>query len=95
MRIKESADIRVVIPASSISASFKKEKNVLQLLHPAISYSRLSKLSSDQEKKIQRRLLSLDEMSHVKKYKFGVLYCKEGQFNENDMFGNGLLLSQI
>lgn len=34
-------------------------------------------------------LLEFEEKMMVKRYKFGVLYVKEGQEEENEMFGNG------
>jgi hypothetical protein len=89
VRMKETVDIRATVPSSSLSA-FKKEKQVLQLILPQLNYAKLSKVSQEQDKKLRDRLLSLDEMRAVKKYKFGVLFCKEGQFHENEMFGNGI-----
>lgn len=31
----------------------------------------------------------------VRNYKFGVLFCKEGQTTENEWFGNGLKISLL
>jgi len=35
-------------------------------------------------------LLEFEEKMMVKRYKFGVLYVKDGQDEENEMFGNGI-----
>ena len=37
---------------------------------------------------LDKNLLSFENGNRVKNYKFGILYCKEGQTNEDDMFGN-------
>jgi len=40
-------------------------------------------------------LLEFEEKMMVKRYKFGVLYVKDGQDEENEMFGNGIVPSPL
>lgn len=42
------------------------------------------KLNSDFER--------FEAQLRVTKYKFGVLYCAEGQVEENDMYSNGMII---
>lgn len=44
---------------------------------------------------MQDYLLKFEAGDRIQEYKFGVLYCKENQTDEYDMFGNGKLLSFI
>jgi len=46
------------------------------------------KLRKIEDPKIQDELLKFDEHQWVKKFKFGVLYCKGHQKKEEEMFGN-------
>ncbi|KAJ3086737.1 hypothetical protein HK102_012609 [Quaeritorhiza haematococci] len=47
-----------------------------------------SKLVRITDKAIEPRLAQIDELQLVLKYKVGVLYCKEGQKTEEEMFSN-------
>ena len=38
---------------------------------------------------IEKALLKIEHNHVTYNYKFGVLYCKDGQTEENDMFANG------
>ena len=38
------------------------------------------------------KLIEYDKQMVVRKYKFGILYVKDGQTEENEMFSNGTLL---
>ena len=38
---------------------------------------------------IEKSLLKIERNHVTYNYKFGVLYCREGQVEENDMFSNG------
>lgn len=84
LRMKEAVDIRALIPSNQ-----KKEKYILPMIHPQIITSKLVKIPNDGDKPIKQRLISLDEMRLIKKYKFGVLLVRENQHDENEMFGNG------
>ncbi|KAJ3224404.1 hypothetical protein HK099_008509, partial [Clydaea vesicula] len=88
LRMKESDDIRVVIPTSTTNQSVLSRtstRNILLSIHPQIQPSKLHKVN---ESNLEQRLLKLDEMKFNKKYKFGVLYCKSNQTTEEEIFGN-------
>jgi RAP1 GTPase activating protein 1 len=38
---------------------------------------------------LTEKLIEYDKQLVVQRYKFGVLYCKEGQTDENEMYSNG------
>lgn len=40
---------------------------------------------------LDTHLLKFENGNRVRNYKFGILHCKEGQTNENDMFSNSKL----
>ncbi|KAJ3153913.1 Signal-induced proliferation-associated protein 1 [Geranomyces variabilis] len=90
MRTREGSDLRAVIQASqvvgsSVLRSKHDAKAALQMLHRDIQPSKLRKIS---DPAIEKRLMALDELQYVTRYKFGVLYCTEGQRVEEDFFGN-------
>jgi len=39
--------------------------------------------------RIARELFQIEEKQKIKGLKFGILYCKQGQEKEEEMFGNG------
>jgi hypothetical protein len=41
------------------------------------------------QEKVAEELLEMELKQVVSNYKFGILYAKEGQFRETDMFSNG------
>ncbi|KAJ3160838.1 hypothetical protein HDU86_008198 [Geranomyces michiganensis] len=90
MRTRDGSDLRAVIQASqvvgsSVLRSKHDAKAALQMLHRDIQPSKLRKIA---DPAIEKRLMALDELQYVTRYKFGVLYCKEGQLEEEDFFGN-------
>ncbi|KAJ3183905.1 Signal-induced proliferation-associated protein 1 [Geranomyces variabilis] len=90
MRTREGSDLRAVIQASqvvgsSVLRSKHDAKAALQMLHRDIQPTKLRKIS---DPAIEKRLMALDELQYVTRYKFGVLYCTEGQQVEEDFFGN-------
>lgn len=44
---------------------------------------------------VEAQLLKMEQKLLSKGYKFGILYCKQGQTEENDMFSNGNLKKQL
>ncbi|KAI8903451.1 hypothetical protein DFJ77DRAFT_511060 [Powellomyces hirtus] len=90
MRTREGADLRAVIQASqvvgsSVLRSKHDAKAALQMLHRDIQPSKLRKVT---DPSFEKRLMVLDELQNVTRYKFGVLYCKAGQTTEEQFFGN-------
>jgi hypothetical protein len=57
---------------------------------PAYAKLKFLKLSTQL---IKDRLLKYEDQIVRTVYKFGVLYCKEGQTEEDDMYNNGALSS--
>ena len=65
---------------------------VLQMLkNIRLWYPSLAKVKFIQVKDlaIEKSLLKIERNHVTYNYKFGILYCKDGQTDENDMFGNG------
>jgi len=50
------------------------------------------KLSIIKDPELHNELLQMEKKLMFKTYKFGVLYCKDGQTDEVDMFQNGFIL---
>ena len=61
-------------------------KDIVLTVNPSIQSNKLHKIT---DPKLQKELLKFDEQSLIKNYKIGVLYCKEDQKLEEEMFGNG------
>ncbi|RUS17619.1 hypothetical protein BC937DRAFT_89714 [Endogone sp. FLAS-F59071] len=77
-------------PPTPVSSSNSAWKTVLQAANPKIIPSKMHKLTAGQmfESGLERRLLILDEDVLHYRYKFGVLYIKEGQTKEEEWFSN-------
>jgi len=92
VRIKDTQEIIVLIPSITIRSQVKIRssiswKSVLQAIHPEINVNNVSKIK-EKDKSFQKRLMDLDEFQCVSKYKFGILYAKDGQTTEEQMFNN-------
>ncbi|KAJ3121754.1 signal-induced proliferation-associated 1-like protein 3 [Nowakowskiella sp. JEL0407] len=91
IRQKETADIRFVFPASEISTSSSsvlKRSQTKQILHLLKHYFSPSKPVKISNSAVEKSILTVDELSVVRKYKIGVLYAKAGQTAEEEMFCN-------
>lgn len=60
----------------------------IKSLYPELSGVKLMKMPPFLEESIEKKLIEFEKQSIVKKYKFGLLYVKEGQMDENEMFSN-------
>lgn len=58
-------------------------KDVISTVIPNIKQANLKKVDD-----LQKKLIRLDEILLSSTYKFGVLYYKAGQQDENEVFGN-------
>ncbi|TPX33562.1 hypothetical protein SeMB42_g07447 [Synchytrium endobioticum] len=90
MRSKALSDTRLTIPVSEIpqSAIIRNKgtlKAALSMLHPHIQVGKLKRLQFDG---LAKKLIALDELQLVKRYKFGVLFCRGGQTTEEEMYNN-------
>ncbi|TPX34019.1 hypothetical protein SmJEL517_g03264 [Synchytrium microbalum] len=90
MRSKTLPDTRLIIPLADIPQSTiirhkGATKAVLSMLHPHIQPGKLRRVNFDS---LYRKLLALDELQLIMRYKFGVLYCREGQRTEEEMYNN-------
>lgn len=65
-----------------------KSKLVSQL-HPLLPALNHVKLKEVKDSAIREDLAHMEDRLLVKFYKFGIIYYKEGQTNEDDMFSNG------
>jgi hypothetical protein len=83
LRLKRGNERFIIPPEHSITR--KEMLKYVKLTFPDIARIKLTKLSDTE---LDRRLEELDRKSVSNKYKFGVLYVKEGQIDENDMFSN-------
>ncbi|KAJ3121751.1 signal-induced proliferation-associated 1-like protein 3, partial [Nowakowskiella sp. JEL0407] len=91
IRQKETADVRLVFPASEISASSSsvlKRSHTKQILHLLKHYFSPAKPVKISDSAVEKSILTVDELSVVRKYKIGVLYTKAGQTTEEEMFCN-------
>ena len=81
-------------PASRVPSTLMKKnpspKDVVRAIDPRLCEPDLGlvELTKDREGFIKSMIQS-EERSKMKGFKFGVLYCKEGQTKEEEMFGNG------
>ncbi|ORX77229.1 hypothetical protein BCR32DRAFT_283391 [Anaeromyces robustus] len=92
VRIKDTPEIIVLIPSVTARSQAKLRsssswKSVLQAIHPEINITAVCKVK-EKDKVFQKRLMDLDEFQCVSKYKFGILYAKDGQTTEEQMFNN-------
>ncbi|KAI9009452.1 hypothetical protein BC832DRAFT_529676, partial [Gaertneriomyces semiglobifer] len=70
---------------NSVLRSKPDAKSVLQMLHRDLIPGKLRKASAEG---IEQKLVTLDEVQIVTRYKFGVLYCKGNQTSEEEYFSN-------
>lgn len=80
LRTKEG-DERLTLLAPSFKDVLKTLRSV-RPEHASVKWSRCKDPS------IVTELISFEQQSIVTKYKFGVLFCKEGQVDEDEMFSN-------
>ncbi|KNC97762.1 uncharacterized protein SPPG_06762 [Spizellomyces punctatus DAOM BR117] len=90
MRTKEAFDLRAVIQASQVSGhgvlrNKPDARAVLQMLHKDLQAHKLRKVS---DPSIEKKLMVLDELQLITRYKFGALYCKGNQSTEEEYFSN-------
>ncbi|KAJ3175454.1 Signal-induced proliferation-associated 1-like protein 2 [Irineochytrium annulatum] len=89
IRSKGAADKKYIISESvfphSVLHTRPSTKAILQHVDPGIQLIKLSKAC---DSNVEKKLLSLDEINYAQQYKIGVLYCKEGQQTEEELFGN-------
>jgi hypothetical protein len=80
-----------VIPSSNRLSSNKglPVRDVLEYTVPELDVHCLR--HAVQGKKIEDELVKLDEQKLSYSYKFGVLYCRQGQTTEEEMYNNGML----
>ena len=62
-------------------------KAVNSLLNPNLCYT----FTRCKDSGLHKTLLRFEDGNRVKNYKFGILYCKPGQTNEDIMFSNSKL----
>lgn len=58
-------------------------------------HSGLHEVKATTEPKVPEKLIAIEEIQASKNLKFGVLYVKEGQTKEEDMFSNGTVLMSL
>lgn len=75
------ADTQIVLSASG-------QKELFESLRAVYTFADKRTLVPIEDPKFCEDLLSLDDTLLYTEYKFGVLYYKDGQTNEDDMFGN-------
>ena len=64
------------------------ERKALKHNVPDISAIKFKAIKEHSQEMVQH-LTKFEQRSIIKRYKFGVLYVKPGQSDENDWFGNG------
>jgi len=79
--VLKDVEQRVLIPVC-------KEKEVFQHIKPVLPQLNLQKLNKvKSNKKFAKEFLQMEQLRNANNYKWGVLYLKEGQ-NEDQMYGN-------
>ena len=81
---QESLQLRA--PAES------KFKDILKAVVNMLDSPQPINLLKCKDPSLDEHLLKFENGNRVKNYKFGILYCKDGQTDENDMFANSMLL---
>lgn len=61
-------------------------RDVISRVYPELG--NITKVKRATDLRLDQRLLKLDELGVVERYKFGVLYCAPGQSTEEDMYNN-------
>ena len=64
-------------------------KAVSGMISPEVPYT----FTRCKDPALAENLLKFEHGNRVRNYKFGILYCKEGQVDENHMFANSKLAS--
>ncbi|KAL7715551.1 Rap/Ran GTPase-activating protein [Entamoeba marina] len=59
-----------------------------KLAFPDLSRGTFFKVTDGEKEAFEKEVVRYEEMSSITHYKFGVLYVKSNQVDENDMFGN-------
>ncbi|KAJ8329472.1 hypothetical protein QVD99_005582 [Batrachochytrium dendrobatidis] len=88
LRIKDQPEKRELIQLAQIKKPLLGKvstRSVLQLLHKDINPT---KLKTVEDKAIEKKILSLDELRYCSRYKFGVLLVKPGQKTDNEFLQN-------
>jgi cephalosporin hydroxylase len=79
-------DDRIFVPLSGSSTAAKKMVAALKASHPLLENGNFVKISN---KELINDLVALENKLLAPHFKFGVLYCKPGQLNEDDLYKNG------
>eukprot|EP01114_Cavostelium_apophysatum_P018177 TRINITY_DN5569_c0_g1_i1.p1 TRINITY_DN5569_c0_g1~~TRINITY_DN5569_c0_g1_i1.p1 ORF type:complete len:397 (+),score=50.28 TRINITY_DN5569_c0_g1_i1:225-1415(+) len=64
------------------------KSELLRQLYQAMPPLIQARLREVKKEEITKDLLYIEDRLLIRNYKFGVIYCKEGQVSENDMFSN-------
>jgi len=91
LRTKDGDDF-VFFPVSAVRMSVIRPrphfKDIIRVIDPRLCESDLNLYELKDREAFTKDLVHIDERQQIKGYKFGVLYCKEGQTTEEEMFGN-------
>ncbi|KAJ3306527.1 hypothetical protein HDU93_006183, partial [Gonapodya sp. JEL0774] len=58
------------------------------MFSPDLNGCKLAKIAGCTEPDVEQSIKGLDEVTYIKKYKFGVLYAKAGQKTEEELYNN-------
>eukprot|EP01137_Pigoraptor_chileana_P008882 Opistho-2@56326 len=83
---RKTGNERMVIPVKEKQTLTPAE--VLEHACPQLSGARGKLRDVETTEDLTKQLLMMEDSQTSKRYKFGILYCKEGQTHESDMFGN-------
>lgn len=72
-------DKRISVDAMKLISSSKLHKELLKFEEGCVRNTRLGRMAE---------IKFSAQVQHVYRYKFGVLFCRQGQTKENDMFSN-------
>jgi len=86
IRTKKGTE-RIFIPVSQCTGKTAMIKYI-KSLYPDLNGIKLTKMPSFLDDSIEKKLIEFEKQSIFKRYKFGLLYVKDGQTDENQMFSN-------
>ena len=85
-----------MFPASQVRVPLMKKnpspKDLMRVIDPRLCEADLALIeimAREKREAFAKDMLQTEDRQKMKGYKFGVLYCKEGQTKEDEMFGNG------
>ncbi|KAJ1552104.1 GTPase-activating Rap/Ran-GAP domain-like protein 3, partial [Cladochytrium tenue] len=92
LRVKGAPNLYVTIPeaeifrrTSLVSRGRVSPRAILSCIDPEVQSAKVKRVK---DKRIEQKVMEVDEMNAATRFKFGVLYCRPGQTTEEEFFSN-------